>query len=168
MMNLISKNIPMADLLERFKYQRLQVLLTTDTVDAGASKQSKTEVSTQGPFLCLFATGKFSTLKNNTGSAQDDGVSHLRCKLFSDDIPIFNDYVPLDLWLTPGRVRDPQDLNGAASNNLFVPVPFVYVFPANSNILLDMRNDADFANSFSIAWYGFRQIPPRPGAPKTR
>jgi hypothetical protein len=161
MLSLITRDIDTRALLERFKYQRLQALMMVDTVAAGGASQGKTEVSTQGDFLALFATGRFSTLKNNGGAAQDDGVSHLRGKLFSDDIPIFNDFIPLDLWLTPGRVRDAQDLTGAVSNNLFVPLPFVYVFPANSKIYLDARNDGTFANTYTIIWWGFRIIAPR-------
>jgi len=138
--------------------QHLEAIPMSDLVPASSSKLAKVTVSNQGHFYCYYATGKFSTLKNNGGAAQDDGVSHLRGKLIDGGTsrPIFNDYIPLDLWLTPGRNRDAQDITGAVSNNLFVPLTFEYMFMANTDIQLDLRNDADFANNFTIVFWGVR------------
>ena len=140
--------------------QHLEAIPMSDQVPASSSKLAKVTVSNQGHFYCYYATGKFSTLKNNGGPATDDGICHLRGKLVDGGTsrPIFNDYIPLDLWLTPGRVRDPLDLalSGAVSNNLFVPLTFEYMFMANTDIQLDLRNDSDYLNNFTIVFWGVR------------
>ena len=123
MIRILTKAIDTVRLLSLQGRQKLDVLVLTGIVPALGSTLAKVTVSNLGHFYAYFATGKFSTL--GAGPA-DDGISHLSGKLIDGGTarPIFNDFVPLDLWLTPGRAKDALAPAGAASNNLFVPIPF--------------------------------------------
>jgi hypothetical protein len=90
---------------------------------------------------------------------------------------LFDDYIPLDLFLSPGRARRQTGLAGAAvANNLqavggvadkadnapslFYPYRFEYLFAANSDIQLSVKNDSNTTNYIDLAFKGVR-IDPR-------
>jgi len=161
-----------------FRLQNVQYaekLLMADTVPAGQSKIGKTAISNLGHFLCLQVTGKFQTVSaGGTGvppaNIIDDGINHLRGQLIdgAGNRKLFNDYIPLDLWLSPGRERDARATNAIAPDGaivtspaplpLFYPLEFEYLFSANSDILLDVKNDSDKDISYEIAWHGIRVL----------
>jgi hypothetical protein len=135
------------------RQQKYEILPMTGSIPASSNSIVKTTVSNQGHFYCYFVTGSFTTL--HVGPA-DDGVSHLRGKLFSNNDPLFNAHVPFELFLSPGRRKSPLDLTGTAGNNLFLQFPIEFLFPANSDIIMDTINDGDHVNSFDIAFVGVR------------
>lgn len=155
-----------------FQSQRSQyseTLILSGVVPANAGILTRTAVSNLGHFLCLRVTGSFSTLRTDAVvGLVDDGIDHLRGQLIdgAGQRKLFNDFVPLSLWLSPGRRRDLTALNayqaaGAvpaapAGGSLFYPVELEYLFTANSEILLDMRNDSNAANRFDVAFHGIR------------
>ena len=168
-MNLFSNIIDPDRIMSMQNKQYSEKLLMTDTVPAGGQKLNKLDISSLGHFYCQFLTGHFETLKGippNGGplGIVDDGVSHLRGKLSdgSNQRQLFNDYVPLDLFCTPGRVVSSDDANlgdltkTAPSNNLFYPQPFVYLFPVNSEILFDVKNDSNVEITYEICYHGIR------------
>jgi hypothetical protein len=144
------------DAAKMFQVQNLQyseILYLSDTVPLASGKMGRVSVSNLGHFYCLYVTGSFDT----QFGAVDDGTDYLRGKLIdgSNQKQLFNDYVPLSLWLTPGRKKS-LVASGAQSNSLFYPIPFEYLFSANSDIILDVKNDSDTALTYRIAFFGVR------------
>ena len=135
------------------RQQKYEILPMSGTVPATSNSIVKASVSNQGHFYCLFVTGSFTTL---VAGPADDGVNHLRGKLFSNNDPLFNAYVPFDLFLSPGRRKAAVVPGAAAGNNLFLQFPLEFLFPANTDIIMDTINDGDFANAFDIAFVGIR------------
>jgi hypothetical protein len=161
--------------------QYSEKLLLAATVPAQSSITAKTTVSNLGHFLCLLLTGKYTTLQKITDPTIgvltiDDGIQHLRAQLIdgAGQKKLFSDYIPLDLFLSPGRGKanasnaylDVLDtsvsparevaLAAAPGQTLFFPQEFEYLFSANSEILLDIKNDSLADNFFEIALSGYR------------
>lgn len=138
-------------------------LLLSDTVTAGTTKLGKVGVSNLGHFLCQFITGSYSSLASPAGAIVDTGVNYLSGQLIdgAGQRKLFNDKIPFDLWLSPGRRRDASSTTVLAdpiANNLFYPIEFQYLFTANSDILLDVENESDEDNSYEICFHGIRII----------
>ena len=143
----------------------------SDTVEAGETKLCKTSVSFIGHFLCQFITGNYQTLSLDGGSAiVDDGICHLRGQLVdgAGTRQIFSDFVPLDLLLSPGRIRSVDATNnlkatGTASKAdpapaLFYPTNLEYLFTANSDIQMYVKNDSDTPIAFNLLFAGIRVL----------
>jgi hypothetical protein len=157
-------------------------LLLAGTVPANSSIIAKATVSNLGHFYCMFMTGKYSTLKQITDAPTgatytiDTGVQYLRGLLrdSAGQKTLFSDFIPLDLFLSPGRCkvdcdnsyRDILDTTGvlpreialaaAKGETLFYPQEFEYLFPANADILLEVKNSSNADNSFEIMLHGTR------------
>lgn len=160
MINLFAKVIIPEHIEELQNLQYSEKLLLEDTVPASSSKLGKVNISSLGHFYNVYITGHFETLKDVEGIT-DDGVDHLRGKIVdgSNQRPLFNDYVPLDLFLTPGRVKSSLSTGVATdpvSNSLFYPQVFQYMFTVNSEILFDVKNDSNTAVSYAILFHGIR------------
>jgi len=168
MIRVFSKGLNASAMLALQSSQYSERLLMADTVTAGQSKLGKTTVSNLGHFLCLMITGSFETLLLGGSGTIDDGINHLRGQLIDStgNRKLFSDYVPLSLWLSPGRRRSPTAANafqpdGAiitspAANPLFYPLEFEYLFAANSDIQLDVKNDSTAACKYEIVFHGIR------------
>ena len=170
MVNIFSKIINPQKILAMQNLQYQEKLLLEDTVPANTSKLGKVSVSSLGHFYCLYITGHFTTLyeqAENGAETVDDGISHLRGKLSdgSNQRQLFNDYIPLDLFCSPGRVKDeaynfvisqPTAALAAPSNNLFYPLAFQYMFTVNSDILFDVKNDSNNENTYALVFHGIR------------
>ena len=155
-LKVMTNQIDVTRVFDLQRRQRMECLPMSGDVPASGALLAKTTVSNQGHFYCLFLTGSYTTIYGPGAVATDDGVNHLRGKLLENNTPIFNDFIPFDLWVTPGRRKSALDLTGAGSNNLYVLMPIEHLFPANSDILLDCRTDATYQNSFSLAFWGIR------------
>lgn len=162
--------------LQEFQYS--EKLLLADTVPAGSGRLGRTAVSNLGDFLCLFVTGHFETLRGDgagpPANTIDDAVNHLRGQLIdgAGQKKLFNDFIPFDLWLSPGRERSNDATNvvtpqiapapladtAPAPFPLFYPLEFEYLFTANSDILLDVRNDSDVEIDYEICFHGIRRL----------
>jgi len=139
----------------------------------------KTNVSNLGHFKCLRITGRYETLYSTAGTltgqtAQeivDDGICHVRASLQdgAGQRIMFSDYVPLDLFLSPGRMRSTTAVNNLidvagyanradAAPQLFYPDEFSYTFQANSDILLYCKNDSNYAISIDLCFHGIRLL----------
>lgn len=165
-MNLFSNVINPDRIMKLQNIQYSEKLLLTDTVPESGQQLAKVNISSLGHFYCQFMTGSFETLADplDPPGTIDDGVSHLRAKMSdgSNQRQLFNDYIPLDLFLSPGRIVSARDGNltdltkTAPSNNLFYPQPFVYLFPVNSEILFDVKNDSNVELKYEILFHGIR------------
>jgi len=153
-------------------------ILLSDTVPALSSHLGKASVSNLGDFLCQHVTGHFETLDLLTGTSTthtvDDEINHLRGQLMdgAGNRKLFNDYIPLDLILSPGRMRSVNAVNtyavvndGAAqaaianaAPSLFYPFEFEYLFSRNTDILFDVKNDSRNAINYEIVFHGIRVL----------
>jgi hypothetical protein len=181
MSRVFNKAFDVSEMLGLQVVQYSERLLLSATVPANSSVMAKTTVSNLGHFLCLYMTGKFSTLKKITDATLgtkliDTGISYLR-GLLTDGAGqkrLFNDYIPFDLLLSPGRGKADCDnayqdildttstpprevaLAAAKGETLFYPQEFEYLFPANTDILLDVKNASNADNTFEIMLHGVR------------
>jgi hypothetical protein len=177
-MSFLQKILNAAELLKVQNQQYSETLLLEGTAVAGEETLLKTDVSNIGHFKVSFLSGKYETLRDAVSPlgvhhTVDDNVSHLRGQLIdgAGQRKLFNTFIPLDLFCSPGRVRSITAFNNltawiegagvvadAASpgNNLFYPFEFRYTFAANSTILLYVKNDSDADIALSIAFWGTR------------
>lgn len=181
MLHSLLKRIDTNSLMKLQQEQYSEKILLSDIVFAGQQKLGRTAISNLGSFLCMYITGNFASVKLDTGSGhyEDDGISHLRGQLIDGygNKKLFNDYIPLDLWLSPGRTKTTTTtINGAAplavsnsiladagvaalanpANSLFYPVEFEYLFSENSEIQLDVKNDSGVDLTYNICFHGIR------------
>ena len=181
MLHSLLQRIDSNKILDIQKFQYAERILLSDTVYAGQSKLGRVAISNLGAFLCQMITGNFQTAVLHVGSGhyEDDGISHLRGQLIDGygNKKLFNDYIPLDLWLSGGRTKYVNaTINGAAqlaisnnlvadggnaaqaaaSNNLFYPIEFEYLFSENSEIQLDVKNDSSVDLQYNICFHGIR------------
>lgn len=142
----------------------------TDTLTAGETKLCKTSVSFIGHFLCQFITGNYQTLSLKNAAIVDDGICHLRAQLVdgAGTRQLFSDYVPLDLILSPGRIRSVLATNNLEATAdaeradsapaLFYPNNLEYLFTANSDIQMYVKNDSDTSITFNVVFAGIRVL----------
>lgn len=138
-------------------------IVLSGEIEAGQSNIITADVSNLGHFYTTYFTGDFSTLILDQGAIVDDGVSHLRGQLRdgSNSKNLFSDYVPLNLIMSPGRAKNANSTNvltDVASNNLFYPFPFFYMFTVNSKIILEAKNDSNTKNYVNLILHGVRVI----------
>lgn len=156
------KSIDPARLFQVQDGQNREVILLTDTVPAGQTKQGQVSISSAGPFHSLYMTGGFETLYDvGPGVITDTGVNYLSGQLIDStgNRQLFNRKIPLNLFLSPGRQKSANSAAVAtdpAGNPLFYPVSFEYTWKANSLILLDVVNTSNTALSYWIAFHGVR------------
>jgi hypothetical protein len=181
MSRIFSKGLNVSAMLGLQVVQYSERLLLSGVVPANSSILAKTTVSNLGHFYCLFMTGKYTTKQQITDPVLgaltvDTGIQYLRglLKDQAGNRQLFSDYIPLDLFLSPGRAKsdcanayiDVLDTTGALprevalaaapGQTLFYPQEFEYVFPANTDILLDVKNASNAENSFEIMLHGIR------------
>ncbi len=143
--------------------QYMERLLMRGTVPAAQTGIGQVAVSNLGHFLCMFVTGTFSTLFFSAPNIVDTGISYLSGQLIdgAGQRKLMNERIPLDLWLSPGRRKDPTSVNVLTdpnSNSLFYPISLEYLFTANSNIVMDIVNTSNTPNSYEICFHGIRII----------
>lgn len=156
-----SQRIDPAKVFEIQNHQYSEKLLIADTVPANGSKLGKVNISNLGHFFCQFITGSFSTM--GTAAGVDSGLSYLSGQIIdgAGQRKLFNDRIPLDLFLSPGRRKDltsATPVTDPTGNNLFFPIEFEYLFTANSDIMIDVVNLSDQINSYEIVFHGIRII----------
>jgi|WetSurMetagenome_2_1015567.scaffolds.fasta_scaffold06083_13 hypothetical protein len=169
-----------SDMRSKQLTQYADKILIEDTVPANSEKLGKASISSLGHFLSLFITGHFSCSTEVTDlisnkSIIDDGVCHLRGQLVdgTGNRKLFSDYIPLDMFLSPGRVKSITNVNNYKtvldgsnstviatvadkSDNLFLPMEFKYIFAINTDILFYVKNDSNTPVSYAITFHGFR------------
>lgn len=163
-MNVFKEKINIEQLLNIQQGQYQEKLLLEGTIGADTSLLTRVNISSLGSFICLFMTGSFTTLTNDGGDIKDNGVVSLSAKMSdgSNQRSLFNDFIPLDLFLSPGRSKSALSTTVLTtddqSNSLFYPQPFQYIFRRTSEILFDVKNTANTENSFKISFHGIRAL----------
>jgi len=171
-MNVLTTKFSIAKLREAKTGQHREGILLTGTIAEGQSNTVKVEIGTAGAIVTMRMAGYFTTMDFVGGKVIDDGVCHLRGQLIDTDknLALFNDFIPLSLFLSPGRVRAKSAQvagvdtacdnylkasagladTAAPSANLYEPQEFTHPFTVNSYIRLDVKNDAACSNTFAI------------------
>ena len=177
-MNLFRDKLDVEKILRLRSSQYVQPLPIEDVVNAGAEKPTSLPLSTIGAFLVLSFTGFYTCLRVKAAlTLQDLGICPLRMKIQAgaSNLAMFGDYVPMNLLLSPGRVRvnpaDPQLITGGFAladadqgpvpNQLFYPISYQYPFMANDVISISVKNDFDttaggWQNRWGICFFGVR------------
>jgi hypothetical protein len=177
-MMLFEKKINLSQILSLRHSQYVQNLPIEGVVPAGATVPVPLPLSKIGAFLVLSFTGFYTSLRVKVAgvSLEDIGVCPLRMKIQAgaSSMEMFGDYVPMNLLLTPGRVRvDPADPvlvaglafaaadYGPVPNQLFYPYSYQFPFEANDTVTVSVKNDFDAAahgttNRFGISFMGIR------------
>lgn len=169
MIRVFNKILTGGTLFPTQKVQYKECIALSDTVPAGETKLCKVNISSLGHFLCLNITGRFTTLALSGESTIDNGVCSLRGQLSDGNGQrmLFADYIPFDLFLSPGRCRSADAINNVVAvdevadradsvEGLFYPFEFEYLFSANADIQLSVKNLSDADNSFDILFSGIR------------
>lgn len=161
MFGVFGKVIDRLKLLRIQEVQYAEKLLLEDIVPPQSTKLTKVDITSIGDFYCKYLTGNYETLSGSP--IVDDGVSHLRAKLTdgSSQRSLFNDYIDLSLFCTPGRVKSTKSTTLAtdpASGNLFYPIEMEYLFAVNSQIQFDVKNDSDVELRFAVTFHGIRRL----------
>jgi hypothetical protein len=151
--------------------QHREGILLQGEIAAHSSDTAKVEVGTAGTIVTMRMAGYYTTLDLIGGVVIDDGICHLRGQLIDTDknLQLFNDFIPFNLFLSPGRVKASSALvsgstltcqnyltdqagaiAAAPSGNLYEPQEFTHPFTVNSYIRIDVKNDAGCSNKFAI------------------
>lgn len=169
-MKIFNKTISLAGLRDKQMIAHRETLLIEGTVPAaadGGTLQARINLSIYGAAFSLRFAGNFTTLASvsTEGGAVivDDGVCHLRGRLedTTGDNKLFSDYIPLDLMFSPGRRRSSLAVNNivavagvadlaAPAGIIYEPSEFEYLFDKKGDIILDVKNDSNTPNSFSM------------------
>jgi len=137
------------------------------TVPPGANGiDRELDIKADGHFKCEVVTGNFTTLIDdplNPGTTIDDGTNHLTVQILdgSNELRLFDGQVPLDLFLTPGRVLSqpsPLVIAGNPSNALFYPTGMKHIFGAKGSIDLRFRNNSTVANTVNLLFMGYKML----------
>lgn len=170
-MNVLTTKLSNVQLRDAKTGQHREGLLLQGEILANSSDTVKVEIGTAGTIVTLRMAGYYTTMDYIAAAVVDDGICHLRGQLFDTDrnLALFNDFIPLNLFLSPGRVKSKQALvagvqtacsnylqpagaipTAAPAGNLYEPNEFTHPFTVNSYIRIDMKNDAACSNKFAI------------------
>jgi len=168
MFQVLRKPIDVSALVANQKVQRYDVIMVNGTVPAlaaGGLAIGTTQISSEGDFLSIGMTARYTSLVDvGAGVINDDGTCHLSMLVRDQDhgINLFEQSIPMDMVSSPGRVRTPGvvlplgSVDVQPSHQLYEPFPMQYLFSANSNITVEVRNDANTANQFWVCFWGVK------------
>jgi hypothetical protein len=138
------------------RVQNQECLYMADTVPAGGQQLARVAVSNLGAFFLQHISLSYTTLATVAAVITDTGIDYLRGRLIdgTNNKPLFSDFIPFGLWGTPGRRQSLPA--GPASFQMHIIFPFEYLFGINSDIQLDVHNDSNLPNLYSVAFWGVR------------
>ena len=144
-----------ASVLARIYSRKLEWLFVIPfslVVPASGGNDDEVNIRSDAHFQSEFITGDFTTL--NAGPV-DAGANLLSLRItdLSNDLKLMDDFIPLNLFLSPGRVLSPG-VAGNPSQALFYPIPFQHLFPANGGIGVEAQNTGTFQNTFNLLFWG--------------
>lgn len=120
-------------------------------VPAEAGFDTQIDIKSDAHFQCHYITGDYTTISDDVD--QGTNLCTVRISDGSNDLKLMNSAVPLDLMLSPGRVRFPG-VAGDPSGQLFYPFPFFHTFGANGAILAEFQNSGLTANKVNLLFVG--------------
>lgn len=163
MLNVFNKSIDSNAIFTLQSKQYQEKILVSGSCKANSETVLKTSISSLGSFISQFITGSFTTLtKDENENIVDHGYNNLKIKLVdgSNQRQLFNDYIPVDLLLSLGRIRSELATNNdqPTPSQLFYPFEFEYLFGINSEILIYVQNSSDVAQDLNICFHGIRTV----------
>ena len=143
-----------AGVVKKMDYQTLEWLYFIPmrvTVPASSGYDEQIDIKSDAHFQCEYITGDFTTKSGGV----DVGVNQVTVRISdgANDLKLMNSAVPLDLFLSPGRVLA-AGVAGNPSGNLFYPFPFKHVFAANGGILAEFQNAGTTDNIVNLLFVG--------------
>lgn len=147
-------NIP--ESIDAMSWQRMQWITFSKVVPANSQNSDVVQISDDGHFKSAYMGGQFTAL---TAQDADGGDCPISVKIVDNGRrwEIIDNLTPMSLFCTPGRQRV-SGVAGDPSNPLFVPVEFPYIFLAGTTIRVEYANNAAYANTFWLIWYGDKQF----------
>jgi len=144
-----------ADVTNKLGLRQLEWLFVIPlqlTIPATGGADISIDIKRDAHFECFFITGDFTT-RNVAGA--DDGVNHVAIRISdgSNDLKLMENFVPANLFLSPGRTLFPG-VAGNPTNQLFYPFPFYHIFPANGSIIVESTNNAATSNILNLLFWG--------------
>ncbi len=139
--------------IEKEKYEHdylnhIEIVMPANTTDI-----AKLSIDASASYQALTLTGSYTTKQG----AGDDGICRTRISIEDSGFSrkITNGFIPVDLLLSPGRVKSVAGA-GDASNTLFMPLRFKYYFKPKSDIIVHWKNLSDTENTLHLCWNGIR------------
>lgn len=134
----------------------------SDIVAAGETKTQTLNIDNSGDFMALELTGDFTTtaLNEDETATIDNGICDLSVRIRDEQnsTQITNDFIPLNLLLTQGRVRS-KNVTGDTSpfpQPIYSKGKFIYLFSKNSTISFEVKNGSTASNSYNLCFRGVR------------
>lgn len=159
MLNPYHSRIDIQEIINLQGNQYQDMLYLEQAVPAGETIDAAVNITSLGHFMLLSFTGSYTTKSLDQAVPVDDGINYLYFQMLdgSNHRQLFEDFVPANLVLSPGREKSLAA--GDASQQLFLNFPFVYTFPLNSSIICRIQNASDAENTLKIAFNGIRVFP---------
>jgi len=138
--------------IDEMSWQRMQWVTFSKTVAAGANNSDVIQISDDGHFKSYYLGGQYTSL---SAEDTDSGQCPISIKISDNGRrwDIMDNLAPMSLFCSPGRQRS-SGVAGDPSNPLFVPVEFPYIFLAGTTIRIEYANNAQYANTFWLIFYG--------------
>lgn len=145
---------------EWFAYTQRFTVAAAQGGNAGTQGSGVIPIQSSGPFFMEMLTIAYPTVLNDGATDVDDGVSRLRLQLknSSNNLPVFSDFIPVELFATPGRRATPGVVSAYAPGTLQLGTggfPLYALFPTSGNIGFDWQNDANVPAVVDVACWGW-------------
>ena len=157
MINPYQQEIEIEKLLALQNLQYQASIFTQIEVPAGQQINQAVNISSVGHFWCQTITGSYTTNIDGDPDPLDDGICRQSVQLIdgNNTRELFEDFIPANLFLSPGRIQGISGV-GADSEPLRREFVFSYVFLANGQIIVKVKNDSDYTNTTRIHFKGIR------------
>jgi hypothetical protein len=126
--------------------------------EGNAAPLPKAKISNNIIFWCWGFTGKYTSISDGV----DIGTCPISIKIRDSgkDVNLVNQYIPLDLMVSPGRVRT-AGIAGDPSHQLFSPGFLNHIFLPDSDIEVEMASNALVDdNDVKLNFFGFNYVVP--------
>lgn len=132
-----------------FRYPTGQI-----SVPAGGRAAAQIQITSDAHFYFAYLTGNFTTVSGGADVLANQISMFMRDTGRSRDL--FDDFIPLDLLLTPGRAAT-SGISTIPGGNLFYPLDWGYLFEANSTIQMEFASVAAVdANIVNLCFHGVK------------
>jgi len=163
MLNPYHEPIDIGNIIDLQNHQYQNALYLEQEVPAASQVDASVNITALGHFMLLSVTGDYTTKYFDDPDVIDNGICQMTMQLVdgSNQRTLFDDYIPVNLFLSPGRVKAIAGAISAdnRSDPLFLEYGFVYTFPKNSAIICRIRNASNYANRIRVMFKGIRVFP---------
>jgi hypothetical protein len=157
-MNLTSP-IPLSQVAAVQKKQWFAQYYVNGEVEPQSEKTVPLNIEGAGDFLIEEITGSFETLTLSGADIVDNGICSLSMKIEDNGANkrLMNDFIPLNLMLSPGRVRSDSVTIADTSpypDPIFVPLSMPYLMYQKSSMSITVKNTSTATQKFAILFWG--------------